>query len=380
VAFAYLGKLQPLRRRFERMICAKFIRAPKLATAEILLITALAIVLLPGVQPRVLAQNAIRTSAQKLGINPAPLESLGILQNLDGVLKAERTPLNDSRDSDPIVQSKSGQSQPKLPGNPQNNNPLETVTDGDWGVRSLNGARYQSFRNIFLQYIDRVLPSGSVKFLKEEEERLDFYDRLFAKFYAGNGDYAGYRSRLQRILGYHIYSRVAETNRPNETSPEAGHGSQLPQKNDSSEKFREYYQWLDEDVAYIISQEEKNAFLALRNDQERRLFIDQFWAQRPASFKEEHYRRLFYAGLHFATNVPGWETDRGRIYILYGKPDEIESYPLGRAYGTVRTFPYEKWSYRHVDGVGDDITIEFVDSSWSGDYRMAMSPDDKVRH
>jgi GWxTD domain-containing protein len=153
-----------------------------------------------------------------------------------------------------------------------------------------------------------------------------------------------------------------------------------------------YKKWLEEDAAYIISDEERGVFKALKNEEEREAFIDQFWARRDPdprshdnSFKEEHYRRIAYANQNYASGIPGWRTDRGRIYIMYGKPDELESHPTGGSYnrpfneggGTTSTYPFEKWWYRHIDGVGDDIEIEFVDRSFSGEYRMAMSPDEK---
>jgi TonB family protein len=163
--------------------------------------------------------------------------------------------------------------------------------------------------------------------------------------------------------------------------------------NDTEEAIPGYYRkWLVEDVGYIITPEERDRFLALRNDQERDFFIEQFWDRRnpdPTStrnaFKEEHYRRIAYTNLHFASSMPGWKTDRGRIYIMYGKPDKIESHPTGGAYnrptneggGTITAYPFEEWWYRHIDGIGDDIQIEFVDQSTTGEYRMAMSPDEK---
>ncbi len=153
-----------------------------------------------------------------------------------------------------------------------------------------------------------------------------------------------------------------------------------------------YKQWLNEDVKYIISDEERNVFKNLRNDEERESFIEDFWNRRnpdPRSaenaFKEEHYRRIAYANEHYASGIPGWRTDRGRIYITWGPPDNIDSHPAGGSYdrpfneggGTTSTFPFEKWWYRHIEGIGDDIEIEFVDPSGSGEYRMAMSPDEK---
>ncbi len=167
-----------------------------------------------------------------------------------------------------------------------------------------------------------------------------------------------------------------------------------PKKGKTVEGSRaDYYKkWLDEDVVYIITDEEKKVFKALQTDEERENFIEQFWARRDPDprtpeneFKEEHYRRIAYANERFASGIPGWKTDRGRIYIMYGKPDEIESHPSGGTYnreiweggGTTSTFPFERWRYRHIDGIGDDVEIEFVDASMSGEYKMAMSPDEK---
>jgi GWxTD domain-containing protein len=158
----------------------------------------------------------------------------------------------------------------------------------------------------------------------------------------------------------------------------------------SQEKY--FKKWLDEDVPYIISEDEKSVFKALKNEEERQNFIEDFWLRRnpdPRSsnntFREEHYRRIIYANEHFASGIPGWKTDRGRIYITWGPPDENESHPAGGQYnrtfneggGSTSTFPFEKWWYRHIEGVGDDIELEFVDSSMSGEYRLAMNADEK---
>ncbi len=163
-------------------------------------------------------------------------------------------------------------------------------------------------------------------------------------------------------------------------------------KNKEGDQASYYKKWAEEDVKYIISDEELSVFKKLANDEERDAFIEQFWARRNPdehssgnTFKEEHYRRIAYANQNFASGIPGWRTDRGRIYIMYGKPDEQESHPTGGTYdrpmneggGTTSTYPFEKWWYRHIDGVGDDIDIEFVDQSNSGEYKIAMSPDEK---
>jgi GWxTD domain-containing protein len=155
----------------------------------------------------------------------------------------------------------------------------------------------------------------------------------------------------------------------------------------------EYYKkWLDEDVVYIISDEEKKVFKDLQNEEEKEKFIEQFWLRRDTDprtpdneFKEEHYRRIAWSNERYASGVPGWRTDRGRTYITFGAPAEIESHPSGGSYnreyyeggGTTSTFPWERWRYRHIDGIGDDVEIEFVDRSMSGEYRMAMSADEK---
>jgi len=153
-----------------------------------------------------------------------------------------------------------------------------------------------------------------------------------------------------------------------------------------------YRKWLNEDVTYIITDEERAAFKRLSTDEEREQFIEQFWLRRDPSpdtaeneFKEEHYRRIAYANERFASGIPGWKTDRGRIYITYGPPDENESHPSGGSYerpyeeggGTTSTYPFEKWRYRWIEGIGTDVIIEFVDPTMTGEYRMTMDPSEK---
>jgi GWxTD domain-containing protein len=153
-----------------------------------------------------------------------------------------------------------------------------------------------------------------------------------------------------------------------------------------------YRKWLNEDVAYIITDEERQAFKRLQTDEEREQFIEQFWLRRDPTpdtveneFKEEHYRRIAYTNENFASGIPGWKTDRGRIYITYGAPDEKETHPSGGTYerpmeeggGTTSTFPFEQWRYRYIEDVGSDIIIEFVDPTMSGEYRMTMDPSEK---
>jgi GWxTD domain-containing protein len=153
-----------------------------------------------------------------------------------------------------------------------------------------------------------------------------------------------------------------------------------------------YRQWLTEDVTYIISPEERNAFLQLDTNEEREQFIEQFWLRRSSNpdlpdndFKEEHYRRIAYANEHFASGIPGWKTDRGRMYIMWGPPDEIESHPTGGTYdrpmeeggGTTSTYPWETWRWRYLEGIGENIILEFVDPSGSGEYHLTMDPSEK---
>ncbi|PYT69618.1 MAG: GWxTD domain-containing protein [Acidobacteria bacterium] len=153
-----------------------------------------------------------------------------------------------------------------------------------------------------------------------------------------------------------------------------------------------YKQWLNEDVAYIITPEERNAFLQLETNEEREQFIEQFWLRRSSNpdlpdndFKEEHYRRIAYANEHFASGIPGWKTDRGRMYIMWGRPDEIESHPTGGTYdrpmeeggGSTTTYPWETWRWRYLEGIGENIILEFVDPSGSGEYHLTMDPSEK---
>jgi len=150
--------------------------------------------------------------------------------------------------------------------------------------------------------------------------------------------------------------------------------------------------WLNEDVTYIITDEERKAFKGLNTDEEREQFVEQFWLRRDPTpdtveneYKEEHYRRIAYANEHYPSGIPGWKTDRGRIYITYGPPDEIDSHPSGGSYerpdaeggGTTSTYPFEDWRYRYIEGIGNDINIEFVDQTMSGEYHMTMDPSEK---
>src|SRR5499425_1678080 len=153
-----------------------------------------------------------------------------------------------------------------------------------------------------------------------------------------------------------------------------------------------YRQWLTEDVTYIITPDERNAFLQLDTNEEREQFIEQFWLRRSNNpdlpdndFKEEHYRRIAYANEHYASGIPGWKTDRGRMYIMWGPPDEVDSHPTGGTYdrpmeeggGSTSTYPWETWRWRYLEGIGENIILEFVDPSGSGEYHLTMDPSEK---
>jgi GWxTD domain-containing protein len=153
-----------------------------------------------------------------------------------------------------------------------------------------------------------------------------------------------------------------------------------------------YTTWLTEEVPYIITKEEHDAFLRLATNEEREQYIEEFWRRRNPdpdspenSYREEHYRRIAYANERFSSGIPGWKTDRGHIYILWGPPDEIESHPSGGTYdrppeqggGSTTTYPWELWRYRHLEDIGDNIELEFVDPSSSGEYHLTMDPGEK---
>jgi GWxTD domain-containing protein len=158
------------------------------------------------------------------------------------------------------------------------------------------------------------------------------------------------------------------------------------------ELSKTYKKWLNEDVVWIITDQERAAFKQLSNDEERDNFIEAFWQRRDPTpdteeneYKEEHYRRIAYANEHYAAGIPGWKSDRGRIYIMYGPPDENESHPSGGTYerpmeeggGETSTFPFEDWRYRYLEGIGQEVIIEFVDTCMCGDFHMTIDRSEK---
>ena len=165
------------------------------------------------------------------------------------------------------------------------------------------------------------------------------------------------------------------------------------EKRAAEEKLKSVYKrWVNEDVLWIITDEERKTFNSLKTDDEREQFIESFWLRRDPDpdtdvneYREEYYQRIAYANEHFTSGIPGWKTDRGRIYIMFGPPHEKESHPSGGSYdrpiweggGSTSTYPFEIWWYRYIEGVGSDVEIEFVDPTGSGEYRIARNPNEK---
>jgi GWxTD domain-containing protein len=188
-----------------------------------------------------------------------------------------------------------------------------------------------------------------------------------------------------------VFSAIYASSQSKNDKPQATDPSDRPKKV-LSEPRDAHKKWIRNDVPYILTPAEEKAFLALKTDDERENFIAIFWRNRDPNpetveneYRDEYYERIAYANEHFASGIPGWKTDRGRIYITWGKPDSIESRPSGGTYdrpsyeggGSTTTYPFETWFYRHLDGVGDGIEIEFVDRTGSGEYRIARDADEK---
>lgn len=199
------------------------------------------------------------------------------------------------------------------------------------------------------------------------------------------------------VLSAGVSARAAQQESQQDQQDQAKQASKTKQKNDNQlkkELASPYKRWLDEDVVYIISPEERHSFLHLSTNEEREQFIEAFWQRRnpdPDSpentFKEEHYRRIAYANEHYASGIPGWKTDRGKIYIMWGPPDEIDSHPTGGNWdrpsdqggGSTSTYPWEGWRYRYLEGagLGENVELEFVDPTSTGEYHITMDPSEK---
>jgi GWxTD domain-containing protein len=200
---------------------------------------------------------------------------------------------------------------------------------------------------------------------------------------------------LSFVSAGHARAAQQESQAPQDQPDQAKKSQKDRQKSEKSlekEIDSQYKKWLNEDVVYIISPEERRSFLHLATNEEREQFIEAFWQRRnpdPDSsentFKEEHYRRIAYANEHYASGIPGWKTDRGKIYIMWGPADEVDSHPTGGNWdrpmsqggGSTTTYPYEDWRYRYLEGMGENVEIEFVDPTSTGEYHLTMDPSEK---
>ncbi len=152
----------------------------------------------------------------------------------------------------------------------------------------------------------------------------------------------------------------------------------------------QHKKWADEEVLYIISDNEREVFKSLRTDEEREGFIRTFWRRRDPTpetpvneFREEHYRRLEWATKRYFEGKAGWRTDRGRVYIMFGPPDFFETNPGGgRGFlfdpsGPTAEFPSEVWTYRSIPGLKERIgRIDFIFVNYynSGSYQLTTNP------
>jgi GWxTD domain-containing protein len=179
-------------------------------------------------------------------------------------------------------------------------------------------------------------------------------------------------------------------------SPSFAQGSkavdpQTKEQKAKPEPDRAFIDWLRE-VEPILSESEIDAWKKLKTNEEREKFIEEIWHLRDPDpdtdeneYREAYYERLAYVNQHFTSGKPGYKTDRGRIFLKYGKPDEVESHPAGGAYqgdlsegfGATSTYPFEKWFYRNITG-RSGAEIEFVDPTGTGEYRIANNPFEKI--
>jgi GWxTD domain-containing protein len=154
-------------------------------------------------------------------------------------------------------------------------------------------------------------------------------------------------------------------------TPAAPQAKSVPSKAVLPERYK---RWLDEDVAYIITKREREVFLELQTDREREIFIEAFWRQRDPTpgtprneYQEEHRRRLDYANKFYgrSTPLPGWKTDRGRIYIILGPPRNIEQYDNVNG-----VYPTEIWFYLGDPSLGlpTAFNVIFFKKDGGGDY------------
>ncbi|MEW5899865.1 MAG: GWxTD domain-containing protein [Acidobacteriota bacterium] len=137
-----------------------------------------------------------------------------------------------------------------------------------------------------------------------------------------------------------------------------------------------YKKWLEEDVVYLISPLERQVFKKLASDRERDIFIEAFWKQRDPTpgtpeneFKTEHFRRVNHVNRYFGRQspLPGWKTDRGRIYIILGEPNDVQKFESAQ-----QTYPAEVWFYQGKTDAGlpPGFNLVFFKEHGSGDYKL----------
>ena len=138
----------------------------------------------------------------------------------------------------------------------------------------------------------------------------------------------------------------------------------------------QHTKWLEEEVVYIITRTERDVFLKLTTDRERDLFIEAFWRHRDPTpgtpeneFRTEHFRRLSHANQFFGrgTPKPGWRTDRGRVYIILGEPNDIQRFE-----GKTQTYPAEVWFYQDKADLGlpPGFHLVFFQKGGIGEYEL----------
>lgn len=188
------------------------------------------------------------------------------------------------------------------------------------------------------------------------------------------------------------HSQDTDTDQQQQDAQAQAKAKQKKQKDLEKELLPVYRDWLNGPVSYIITAEERSAFLHLETNEEREIFIENFWERRNPdpgsadnSYKEDYYERIAYTNEHYSSGIPGWKTDRGRIYLMWGKPDNVESHPSGGPYerpaseggGETTTYPFEDWEYHYLEGIGENVEIEFVDPTGTGEYHLTMDPSEK---
>jgi len=153
-------------------------------------------------------------------------------------------------------------------------------------------------------------------------------------------------------------------------------GSAETSRADEKELRASHRKWLEEEAVYIITKEEKEVFLKLDSDELRDKFIERFWEMRDPTpgtvrneFREEHYKRIEFANKNFGPrgHKTGWRTERGRIYILLGKPKERLEYSSDSL-----VYPVELWFYASDGRIPNAsfFYLIFFKRSGAGDYTL----------